>query len=290
MLLGFKDYNKQAQRLADALDLPYSLIDTHHFPDGESKVTLPEKLPPHVVFCRSLDRPNEKLIELLLAAKTAKSLGATRLTLICPYLCYMRQDTAFNPGEAVSQSIIGELLAGLFDEVITVDPHLHRTHSLNEVFPHTRAVALSASPAMVDFLSQYKQSILIGPDEESEQWVSNIAVASHMKYAVAYKKRYGDRKVDISLPDIEYQEKNIILIDDIISSGETIATCAQQCRERGVKSIDALVTHALFAPGSLERLKQAGIQNIWTTDSITHPTNVINLFEILAKGFKQLQD
>ena len=115
MLLSFKDYEKQSRALAQVLDIPCKIIQSHRFPDGESKLTLPSTLPDHVLICRSLDRPNEKLVELLLAAKTARTLGAKKLTLVAPYLCYMRQDIAFHPGEAVSQSIIGHFLPGDFE-------------------------------------------------------------------------------------------------------------------------------------------------------------------------------
>ena len=92
MILGFDDYEEQSRKLADALDIPCHTIQRHRFPDGEYKLTLPGKLPEHVLFCYSLDQPNDKLLELLLAAKTARQLGAKKLTLVAPYLCYMRQD------------------------------------------------------------------------------------------------------------------------------------------------------------------------------------------------------
>ncbi|RKZ56276.1 MAG: phosphoribosylpyrophosphate synthetase, partial [Gammaproteobacteria bacterium] len=124
MILSFDDYETQSRKLAAALDIPCHTIQHHRFPDGESKLTLPDKLPQHVLICYSLDQPNEKLVKLLLAAKTARELGARKLTLIAPYLCYMRQDIAFHPGEAISQPIIGNFLTRLFDNVITVDTHL----------------------------------------------------------------------------------------------------------------------------------------------------------------------
>jgi len=148
IVLSFDDYETQSRKLAEALGIPFCVIDRHRFPDGESKLTLPDKLPEHVVFCHSLDQPNEKLLELLLAAKTAIDLGARVLTLVAPYLCYMRQDKAFHPGEAVSQTIIGQFLADLFDNVITVDPHLHRIQYLQQAIPAKYAVSLTATSLM----------------------------------------------------------------------------------------------------------------------------------------------
>lgn len=292
MLLGFEEYEMQAQHLAMALGRSYSRVAVHHFPDGECKVTLPEKLPAHVVFCRSLDYPNDKLIELLLAATTARQLGAQRLTLVAPYLCYMRQDTAFEVGEAVSQPIIGRFLAGLFDDVITVDPHLHRTHQLADAVPATHAAALTATAIMREFLHRhcdahpesYADTLLLGPDAESEQWVRALAEGDGLAYGVARKQRLGDREIHITLPNLDLAEKAVVLVDDVISSGETIAIAAQACFEKGAKRVDVLVTHPLFAQGAIERLRQVGVGDIWSTDSIPHPSNCIVLTKLLAEA------
>ena len=290
MILGFSEYDAQARRLAEALGQPYAQVTVHHFPDGESKVTLPDELPSHVVVCRSLDRPNEKLIELLLTATTARQLGARRLTLVAPYLCYMRQDVAFHPGEAVSQLIIGRFLAELFDDVITVDPHLHRTSHLADAVPATHSLALSATGVMSDFLGDKSPDVLLGPDSESLQWVGSIAERGGLNYGVASKKRLGDRHIEIALPAVDLAEKSIIIVDDVVSSGETVAIAAQQCLARGAKHVDVLTTHALFAPGAVERLQAVGVGEVWSTDSIPHVSNVILLADLLAEAVQAITD
>ena len=121
---------------------------------------------------RSLHQPNEKLLELLLAAQTARELGAREVTLVAPYLAYMRQDCAFAPGEAVSQRHVGGFLAALFDRLVTVDPHLHRVAALGDIAPGADAVAVSAAPLIGRFLREHAAApVLVGPDEESAQWV-----------------------------------------------------------------------------------------------------------------------
>lgn len=288
MLLGFEECEVQARHLAESLDVPYARVVVHHFPDGESKLTLPPELPAHVVVYRSLDRPNDKLIELLLAATTARQLGAQRLTLVAPYLCYMRQDTAFIAGEAVSQPIIGHFLAELFDDVITVDPHLHRTHNLVDAVPAKHAVALSATTLMREFLRADPDVVLLGPDSESEQWVRTIAEPDGLLYGVASKQRLGDRDIHIDLPDLDLANKTVVLIDDVISSGETIAIAAQACFEQGAKRVDVLVTHALFAQGAVERLRQVGVKEICSTDSIPHPSNCIHLADLFTVAVRSI--
>ncbi|MGD2171087.1 MAG: ribose-phosphate diphosphokinase [Gammaproteobacteria bacterium] len=289
MLLGFDDYAAQSGRLAEALDMPLHIIERHRFPDGECRIGLPRTLPERVVICRSLDRPNEKLVELLLAARTARELGAESLTLVAPYLCYMRQDKAFHPGEAVSQVIVGRFLAELFDNLVTVDPHLHRVHDLRQAVPATAALSLTASALMAEFLpAKVDDPVLLGPDAESEQWVSSVALPNRWQYGACSKTRLGDESVEIELPDIELQGRSVVLVDDVASSGQTLLAAARQCLARQARQVDVLVTHGLFLEDAEQRLKQAGVRHLWSTDSVTHDTNAIALGDLLAEAVSSL--
>lgn len=289
MLLGFSDYEPQGRRLADALGMPFALVAVHRFPDGESKVTLPTPLPQQVVLCRSLDTPNDKLIELMLCAATARAMGVKRVVLVAPYLCYMRQDIAFHPGEAVSQKIVGEFLAGLFDAVITVDPHLHRIDRLEQAIPRGQAVALTAAPALTEFLARHTTApLLIGPDSESEQWVRAIAEPAGLDFAVATKERLGDRSVRTNLPQRDYQGRTIVLVDDMASTGRTLIAVASQLKFRGAAAIHCMVSHALFADDATHQLHEAGVDQIWSSDSISHPSNVVHLASLLAAAVRGL--
>ena len=288
ILLGFSDYQPQGQALAEALEIPFALVDVHRFPDGESKLTLPEKLPEAAILCRSLDHPNDKLIELLLAARTAREHGVKHLTLVAPYLCYMRQDIAFHPGEAVSQRIIGRFLAELFDKVVTVDPHLHRIERLEQAIPGREAIALGTAEVMREFLQQNTtHPLLIGPDGESEQWVRAIAGPAGLDYAVATKERLGDREVRISLPEHDYRQHEVILVDDMISTGRTLINVTRQLKHQGAGTIHCLVTHALFSDDVTQALHDEGIERIWSSDSIRHPSNAVALAPLLAEALNK---
>ncbi len=289
MLLGFDGYETQSHKLADALNIPCHIIQRHRFPDGEYKLTLPANVPEHVILCHSLDHPNEKLVELLLAAKTARELGAKELTLVAPYLCYMRQDKAFHPGEAISQSIIGNFLADLFDNVITVDPHLHRIQHLEQAVPTTHAVTLSATSLMAEFLrKRFKDPILLGPDSESGQWVSAVSNPNQWEYGICEKIRTGDKKVEVTLPEINLHGRSVVIVDDVASSGQTLAVTIRQCLSKNAKHVDILVTHALFANDAKERLVQAGVRNMWSTDSVNHESNIIPLNGLLKDAVLNL--
>ena len=289
LVLGFPEYDDPACRLAEALGADYQMIQIHHFPDGESLVRLPsERLPSQVVFCRSLDRPNDKLVELMLAAESARNRGVRQITLVAPYLCYMRQDKAFQSGEAVSQRIVCEWLAGLFDQIITVDPHLHRTPELGLVMPQTEAISLSATSLLGQFLKQQiSDALLIGPDEESAQWVQQIAETSGFPFVVANKKREGDRKVEIKLPAFDYAGKTAVLVDDVISTGQTMMMAARQLKSNGAISVHCLITHPLFCDNAVDLLYSAGVDSLWSSDSIPHATNVVKLASLLADAINQ---
>ena len=290
LLLGFPEYSAPARGLATAAGLDYAEIDVHYFPDGESRLLLPEPLPERLVICRSLNQPNEKLVELALAASTARELGAGEIILVAPYLCYMRQDKAFHPGEAVSQRIIGKLLADYFDGLITVDPHLHRVHHLEDAVPVAKAKVLNATEAMAAYLdSRLDNPVLIGPDEESEQWVTAIAQRNQFDFHVARKLRFGDSDVQVTLPDADYRGRHIVLVDDVASTGRTLEAASRNLIPYQPASINVMVTHALFVDDAQERLKDAGVDQIWSCDSIIHPTNRIALAESLAQALIELE-
>jgi len=284
LVLGFPDYEAQGRGLASALGADFELVDMHRFPDGETRMRLPAKLPGRVVLCRALDQPNQKLVELMLCAEGARALGATHLTLAAPYLCYMRQDAAFVPGEVVSQRIIGRFLGGWVDALVTVDPHLHRVASLAEAVPAERAVALSAAPAMGQFLaSRGEHPLLVGPDRESEQWVRTVADVAGLDFVVAHKTRRGDRDVEIVLPRHDYRDLPIVLVDDLASTGRTLAVATRELKSAGAARVDVLVTHALFVDDALAVLEAAGVGEIWSSDSVTHPSNAFALATMLAE-------
>ena len=278
------------EALATALGCSSCAVQIHTFTDGETLVKV-ENTAGTALLYASLDRPNDKLINLIFAAQALRENGAERIVLVCPYLCYMRQDKAFHVGEAISQPIIGGLLSVYFDRVVTVDPHLHRVSSLDVVFPGIEADVLSATGLIAETLlegEKLKDAYLIGPDSESEQWVGAIAEKTGHSMLVAKKVRTGDRNVQINLPGIEQvQGRPAIIIDDMISSGTTARRCAALLAQAGASSVEVIAVHALCQKEDLSNLYAAGIGRIRSSDSVLHPTNSISLAPLLADALKK---
>lgn len=288
MLLYFDDQERAAVELARAAGLQAVCVERHRFPDGEVRLRLPPPVPQRLVLFRSLHDPNEKLVELLLLAQTARALGARHLTLVAPYLAYMRQDMEFSPGEAVSQTIVGRFLATLVDAVITVDPHLHRVATLQEVVPGTQAIVLTGAEILADLIVRRRQRpLLVGPDAESGQWVALAARRHGLDHLVCTKVRSGDRAVRVELPPFPVAGRVAVILDDVASTGQTVAAAARLLRAAGAASIDAAVTHALFAPDALEQMRAGGVNEVWSTDCIAHDSNAVGMAQLLARALEQ---
>ncbi|MBA4178051.1 MAG: phosphoribosylpyrophosphate synthetase [Leptothrix sp. (in: Bacteria)] len=291
MLLAFDDEATLARGLSAALGGSLAVVGRHRFPDGETRLRLPPELPRRVVFLRGLQDPNAKLTELLLAAAGARELGAGHLTLVSPYLAYMRQDIAFAPGEVVSQRHLGRLLAAAFEAVVTVDPHLHRVATLDEVLPGRRGLALSAAQLLGAHVARHlPDALLLAPDEEAGQWVRAAASAHGLDFAICHKQRRGDHEVDVALPDAPVNGRAVVLLDDVASTGRTLAAAARGALARGAASVDVAVTHALFVGDALAQVHAAGVRQVWSSDCVPHASNAVSVVPLLAAALADLQE
>lgn len=277
-----------ASKLANRLGLPCREVSVHRFPDGESLVRV-APADGTVLLYGSLDDPNDKLVALMLAASAFRDGGARRLVLVAPYMCYMRQDIAFHAGEAVSQRVVGRFLAGLFDRVVTVDPHLHRTADLAGVFAGSETTVLSAagllSAAIAEDGELSKNLLLVGPDAESRQWVEAVAAPLQADFLIGEKHRQGDRRVRIDLPDAaRVRGRTALIVDDLVSSGVTLSVCAACLRDAGAARVEALAVHAICGDDDLAAMRRAGIGRFRSTDSVMHASNAIALAPLLAEA------
>ena len=286
---GLPSSIRDAAALAGRLGVPFHEIAIHPFPDGEIRVTVGPAAATTLIYA-SFDHPNDKLIALMFAAEALRRGGARRLVLVAPYLCYMRQDTAFIEGEAISQKVVGPLLARCFDRVVTVDAHLHRTPDIASVFPGIQSENLSAMPAISDALREIgidPATVVVGPDAESLPWVRDLAARLGLSHTVATKTRRGDRSVAIEFQDQAcIAGRPALIVDDIVSSGGTMVACARALNAAGATAIDVVVTHALFPEAAHHEMISAGIRSIRSTRSVPHFINAIALDELFMHALK----
>jgi ribose-phosphate pyrophosphokinase len=257
------------------------------FPDGDSYVRLDASVEgADVALVCTLDRPDEKVVPLLLAAETARDLGAARVGLVAPYLSYLRQDRRFRPGEGVTSRYFARLLSGCVDWLLTVDPHLHRYRSLAEIYT-IPARAVHSAPLLAAWVRAHVEApLIIGPDRESERWATAVAAAAGAPCEVLEKVRHGERDVEVSVPNAtRWRDRTPVLVDDVISTGRTLAESLRHLGSAGRKPPVCLGVHAVFVDGALEALRAAGASRIVTCNTIPHETNAIDVTELLASAW-----
>lgn len=278
------------QALAGALDADHAEVSWRHFPDGESHVTLPESLAGRraVINC-TLAHPDPKLAPLLFVADAARDLGASEVGLVAPYLAYMRQDRRFHAGEAITSRTFARVLSAAFDWLATVDPHLHRYASLDEIYAIPSRV-VHAAPLLGRWIGDnVGNPLILGPDAESEQWVSEVAAGIDAPYAVFTKTRLGDRQVRIDPPDLScYAGRQPVLVDDIVSSGRTLIEAARHLYNAGFAKPLCAVTHALFSQNAHADVARS-VASVVSSDTVPHPTNAISVVQELGFAVRSLQ-
>jgi ribose-phosphate pyrophosphokinase len=289
-VFAFPDDLAVARKLVAALDAEQGDLDWHRFPDRESLMTLRGKCAGRdvVVVCTLTD-PDTKALPLQFCAATARDLGASMVGLVAPYLGYMRQDRQFAQGQANSARDFARFISSNFDWVVTVDPHLHRIRSLAEVYS-IPAVATSAIPAISDWIrASIHDPVIIGPDRESAQWAQRLAQSLDVPWTALEKIRSGDRDVTVSPPDPQIiGNRSPVIIDDIVSSGHTLAGVLAALGAMGAPDVTCVIVHALFSDGAETVLRAAGARQIVSSNTVAHATNAIDITPSLAAAIKPL--
>lgn len=283
LILPLPDNAALASDLADRLGAELGVLETRRFPDGETYVRVGSAVSGReVLLVCTLAHPDDQFLRLVFTARTARDRGASKVTLLAPYLAYMRQDKAFHEGEAVTSAQFARLLSGEFDRLVTVDPHLHRHKALADIYA-IPAVALHAAPLLSDWIkANVADPLIIGPDAESEQWAT--AIAAGAPSVVLRKTRGGDREVTIDFPDLSpWRGRQPVLVDDIASSGRTLIEACSGLAARGFAKPICLVVHPLFAEDSFKVLSGVA-RRVVSTDTVPHETNGISVATLLAQG------
>ena len=263
--------------------------ELRQFPDGELYVRIGGSadgvVGQDVVIVGNLSGDN--FLRVAFLAGTARDLGATRVGLVAPYLAYMRQDSRFKPGEGVTANYFARLVSSTVDWLVTVDPHLHRLPSLAGVYTIPTTIA-RAAPAIARWVAaEVHRPVLVGPDAESVQWVSAVAGHCGAPFVILEKTRRGDRDVSISSPDGAWRDHTPVVIDDIVSTGQTMIEATRQLRAAGSAAPMCVAIHAVFADALSQALLDAGASGIVTCDTIPHVTNKICVADSLAVAVRE---
>lgn len=281
-----------ASRLAGELGVSLVPVERRWFPDGELYLRIRGDPGRGAVVVQSLwPRPSEALLELLMVAGTLRDRGVDRLVAVVPYMAYMRQDSEFNPGEVVSaRRVAGLLDAAGFDLIVTVDMHLHRFSSPAELF-ETPVVNLTAAPLLAREAARMgvKDPVVVGPDEEAERWARAAAEAMGAEHTVFEKHRVSPEEVEVRPRDPDVvRGRDAVIVDDIISTGGTVARAARLLLEAGARSVHVAVTHALLVQGALAKIHSSGVASLYATDTVETAFSRVSVSGMLAKNLRDV--
>ena len=278
-----------AQKIAKKLKASFSELRVKSFPDGETNLRFMKDVKgKEVVLVQSFyGNINDLIIEIFFAAETARDLGAKKVILAAPYFPYFRQDKRFKTGQCVSIEIMAGFVNKYFDGILVIDPHLHREKNLSELF-NIRHEKLTANYYIGRWIKKnIRNPLIVGPDWESYKWAQRVAEEIGCDYVIMEKKRFSGRDVKVTLnKKVNFKGKNVILVDDMISTGNTIIEAAKNFRKMGVKKFNCVAVHGIFVEKALERLKKNGI-NVITTNTIPSRVSKIDISDLITEGIKK---
>lgn len=274
--------------IAKRLNANHSQLTVNKFPDDEILIKFNSDLKnKKVVLVQSFyNNISDCLIEVILAAATAKELGAKKIILIAPYFPYLRQDKRFRAGESVSQGIIAGLIDKYFDGVYVIDPHLHRKESLSEIFK-IKSIKLTANDLIAGYIRKNIKNpiLLIGPDSESYKWARNVAEKIGAESRILTKTRYSSYHVEVKLnKKVDLKDKNVVIVDDIVSTGHTIIEASKLLGGLGAKNIYCICVHGIFVENALDKFKKNKIKII-STNTIPNKVSMIDVSGLIARNF-----
>jgi ribose-phosphate pyrophosphokinase len=292
LLFALPGNEQFTEQLAPAVNGEVGALVVREFPDDESYVRVDTDPASHdVVIVSTLRHANEKTLHVVFLADTVRELGARRIGLVAPYLAYMRQDARFHAGEAVTSRSFAGLLSRTVDWLITVEPHLHRFRALDELYT-IPATAVHATAAIGMWIAANVASpFIIGPDAESRQWVDGIATSANAPSTVLTKVRRGDADVVESIPDMgDHRACTPVLVDDIISTGQTMVAAVRHLRDTGTAAPVCVAVHAVFAADAYTKLMSAGAARVVTTNTIAHSSNGIDVIPAIADAVRDQRE
>ncbi|MFO7872131.1 MAG: ribose-phosphate diphosphokinase [Candidatus Undinarchaeales archaeon] len=272
--------------IAEKIDGRLASYEDRRFPDNEFyfRVETDLKGKEAVIVQTGYPDPNSSVVELLIIADACRHHGAEKITAVIPYVPYARQDKRFEKGEAFSLETIGNLMKNVgIDKVITVDTHFKREYGKYDFFG-IKAVNISAGVPLVKFIKKkfdVKELHIISPDLGASEMIDNAAKKTKSKKAKLKKVRKGDYDVEMT-GKLEVKGKNVLVLDDIISTGGTMEKAVNRAKDAGAKKVFAAATHGLFVSDAMTRLKKAS-SYVVTTDSIENDTAEVTLTDEIVK-------
>ena len=277
-IIGGTASRSVAEDLASILNCKIVNTISKRFPDGELYVRILDDTSNKDVVIVQTTYPDPNIIELFLLQNAAIEAGAKTITVVIPYYGYARQDTKFQDGEAISAKALAGLISLNADKVITVDPH--KEHILN--FFSTPAYSCSAVSEIAKYLIEKEVDMILAPDKGAVDRAKRASEIINCEVDYMEKTRIDGTTVEIKPKNLDAKNKNVAIIDDIISTGGTMSLSIKELKKQGAKKIFVACTHGLFAGDAIKKLSTAGCEEIISTDTIISDFSKVKIAPVIA--------
>lgn len=260
---------------ADSVDVAFEK-HAGGFPDGEKYVRLLGPIDGEPVVLVQSTYPDAKIVELFLLQDALAEAGAADVTLVIPYFGYGRQDKKFEAGEPVSARAIARRLQVHANAVVTVSVHNPRALGFFDI----PAKDVSGMPAIARYLRGKDVDVVLAPDGNAERFAREVAEQLRVDWDFLEKKRIDGFTVKMNPKAMDVEGRSVAIVDDVISTGGTIATAAKMLREQGATRVVAACVHGVFAGNALQRLQ--GCDEVVSTDTLLSSATKVSVAPELA--------
>ncbi len=278
-----------AKKVSDEVDCSFVPIEKERFPDGEIYVRITEEIEDEevAIIQSTCYPPNQNYMELFLLLDAVKDLGAKKAIAVIPYFAYARQDERFKSGEAISLKTVAKLIesAGA-DEVYMLDLHAHRIESTPEIF-NVPTYNLTAAGLLAEYVAEnfdLKNPVALGPDAEAEQWAKKAGETINADWDYMVKERLGSKEVEITPRELDVEGRDVMIVDDIISTGGTMMEAIEILKEHGARDVYACCTHPVLSDNALENIKESGAVEVIGTDTIGSEVSKVSVAPVIAEA------
>lgn len=286
LIIGGSASQKLAAKIAKELGYPLIPIETRKFPDGERYIRIKGEIGEEAVVVQSTGYPqDENLMELFFILKNLKSMGLKKIRVVIPYFGYGRQERRFKSGEAVSASIVSELLeAAGASEILCINLH---EEDVTDFF-NVPTSNLSAMPIIAAYIKKVlKNPVIVAPDNGALGFAKEIAEILGCEYDYLEKVRISPQKVETKPKNIDVKGKEAVIIDDIISTGGTIVNATGILKELGASKVIVSCVHPVLVEDALLKIFAADVDDVISTDTLLSDVSVISVAPLVAEALKK---
>lgn len=295
-IVSGRGHPQLAQKIAQQLKIPLTPVEIKNFASGEIYVRIQKKVRNgHVFVIQSMDSPvNDNLMELLIMIDALKRASVGKITVVCPYLCYSRQDRKIISREPISAKLVANLItkAGA-DRLLTVDLHVDQIQGYYDI-PVDHLVGY---PQFAQYLleKKYKNLVIVAPDIGAVKKSMKMASLLSAPLVFIDKRRPKHNQSEVVFVVGEVKDKTAVILDEMIDTGGTVCNAASLLKEKGASEVIICATHGLLNGNASERLQNCPASKILLLDTLLLPKEkqvpkmeIISLAPLLAKVIKRI--